>query len=171
MPGQREMIDRFSGDYKFLSNFHYHKFKFEGATYRTAEHCFQAQKPRHRSEVVAIKGAHSPAAAKRMGRKCSIREDWDLIRVNIMERIVRAKFQDPGMAKLLLATGEAELIEGNSWYDTFWGMSGRPMRGSNHLGKILMKVRKELRDANRLTMQRRKDGATEIRVPTRSDYE
>lgn len=143
--GHTSVIDRFSGANKFLSNFYYHKFKFEGATYRTAEHAFQAQKTTVRSQVVAIKGANSPAAAKRMGRKCSMREDWDLIKVNVMERIVRAKFQDKDMAKLLLATGDAELIEGNTWYDTFWGMSGRPMRGSNHLGKILMKVREELK--------------------------
>jgi ribA/ribD-fused uncharacterized protein len=138
-----EVIDRFTGNYKFLSNFYYHKFKFEGATYRTAEHCFQAQKTHKRHEIVNIKGADSPGAAKRLGRNCTLREDWDLVKHNIMERIVRAKFKDPEMAKLLAATGDAELIEGNSWYDTFWGVCNG--RGSNHLGKILMKVREELK--------------------------
>src|SRR5262245_49607994 len=107
------VIDKFDGEYKFLSNFYAHKFKFEGGTYRTAEHAFQAQKPRTRAQKIAIKAAPTPGAAKRMGRKCSLREDWGLVKHNTMERILRAKFSDVDLREMLLATGNAELIEGN----------------------------------------------------------
>jgi hypothetical protein len=37
------------------------------------------------------------------------------------------------------------LVEGNRWGDQFWGVDLRTGLGENHLGKILMKVRDELR--------------------------
>ena len=41
-----------------------------------------------------------------------------------------------------MATGDAELVEGNTWNDTYWGVCNGV--GHNHLGKILMQVRQEL---------------------------
>ena len=34
---------------------------------------------------------------------------------------MKAKFTDPMLAEMLLATGDAELIEGNNWGDCYWG--------------------------------------------------
>ena len=62
-----------------------------------------------------------------------------------MEEIVRAKFtQNEELKRLLLATGDKRLAEGNTWGDTFWGVDLRSGRGENHLGIILMRVREEL---------------------------
>ena len=62
-----------------------------------------------------------------------------------MEEIVRAKFtQNPKLGEQLLSTGNADLIEGNTWNDRYWGVDVRSGAGENHLGKILMKVRSEL---------------------------
>jgi hypothetical protein len=47
------------------------------------------------------------------------------------------------LKQLLLATGDKELIEGNTWGDTFWGVCNGI--GQNHLGKILMAKRTELK--------------------------
>jgi predicted NAD-dependent protein-ADP-ribosyltransferase YbiA (DUF1768 family) len=61
-----------------------------------------------------------------------------------MTMVVRAKFtQNRILADKLIATGDTELIEGNNWRDYFWGMCNG--KGKNNLGKILMKVREELR--------------------------
>lgn len=61
-----------------------------------------------------------------------------------MEEIVRAKFSENETLKnMLLATGDAELKEGNTWNDTFWGIDQKTGSGENHLGKILMKIRDE----------------------------
>ncbi|NWN81082.1 NADAR family protein, partial [Bacillus sp. (in: firmicutes)] len=46
----------------------------------------------------------------------------------------------------LLQTGESILIEGNTWGDKIWGVCNGV--GENKLGKILMKVRNELKEAS-----------------------
>ena len=66
---------------------------------------------------------------------------------NRMEDIVRAKFtQNQDMKQQLLATGNLVLVEGNGWHDTFWGVDLKTGEGENHLGRILMQVREELRE-------------------------
>ena len=63
-----------------------------------------------------------------------------------MEGVVRAKFtQNKELRRLLLATGDAELREGNSWRDAFWGVDLTTGRGRDELGKILTRLRDELR--------------------------
>lgn len=67
----------------------------------------------------------------------------------IMEEIVRAKFtQNQELKAQLLSTGDAILIEGNTWNDRYWGVDVRSGVGKNHLGKILMKIRLELSTTN-----------------------
>ena len=44
----------------------------------------------------------------------------------------------------LLKTGDAMLIEGNTWGDRIWGQVNGV--GENNLGKILMRIREELKD-------------------------
>lgn len=64
-----------------------------------------------------------------------------------MHDIVRAKFeQNPDLRQKLLSTGSEELIEGNTWGDTFWGVCKGS--GQNWLGRILMFVRDEVREAS-----------------------
>ena len=62
-----------------------------------------------------------------------------------MYDICYAKFtQNEELKSRLLATGTHLLEEGNTWGDKIWGtVDGE---GENHLGKILMRVRKELRN-------------------------
>jgi predicted NAD-dependent protein-ADP-ribosyltransferase YbiA (DUF1768 family) len=59
---------------------------------------------------------------------------------------VREKFKNEELAQLLIDTDDHELIEGNWWHDYFWGVCNG--KGENHLGKILMDVREELKLAN-----------------------
>ena len=85
-----------------------------------------------------------PSDAKRLGRHVPLREDWNSIKEQIMYEICKAKFtQNPDLAEKLLETGDAELIEGNWWHDTTWGMCNG--EGQNLLGKILMRVREEIK--------------------------
>lgn len=80
--------------------------------------------------------------AKKLGKLVTIRPDWDEIKVEVMYEIVKAKFHyNPDLREMLLATEDAELIEGNWWGDTFWGVCKG--QGLNNLGKILMRVRDE----------------------------
>lgn len=134
-------ITKFHGDHAFLSNFHPVPVVFEGLEFPSVEHAYQAAKtvdPAERQRFLT----GTAAQAKRAGRKVTLRPDWAEVRLGVMERLVRQKFRRPELRELLLATGEAELVEGNHWNDTFWGVCKG--KGENHLGRILMKVRAEL---------------------------
>ncbi len=137
------MIDRFDGEYAFLSNFDPSPIVLDRITYPTVEHAFQAAKTDDRLERERMASLPTPGAAKRAGRKVALRPDWERVKVGIMEELVRRKFADPDLAGKLLATGDEELIEGNTWNDRFWGVCRGT--GRNQLGKILMRVRAELR--------------------------
>lgn len=89
---------------------------------------------------------YGPSKSKEIGRKVPIRPDWEQVKIGIMEEIVRQKFvQNPELAASLLETGDKVLIEGNRWGDICWGVDTRTWQGENHLGKILMKIRNELK--------------------------
>jgi ribA/ribD-fused uncharacterized protein len=117
--------------------------------YKSVEHAFQALKTLDMLEREAIRSARSPSEAKAMGRTVKLRPDWDDKKIGFMRMLVRQKFSTNPLRSELMATGEAELIDGNYWHDTFWGMCGGV--GTNHLGKILMEVRREIADEQKAT--------------------
>lgn len=112
--------------------------------YGSNEHAFVASKTLDLGERAWVRHEPNPYHAKRMGRRLALRPDWEDIKLHVMETLVREKFaRHPDLAKQLLATGDVELVERNHWGDTFWGVCNG--RGENHLGRILMLVRDELR--------------------------
>jgi ribA/ribD-fused uncharacterized protein len=146
-----KVIDHFAGEYAFLSNFYYPaEVVYDGETYRTTEHAYQASKVLSKDYRQKIKNTSRASEAKKLGKKkamakagVKLRDDWDNIKLDVMFDLLRQKFQHPELKKKLLDTGDAELIEGNWWGDYFWGtVQGE---GENHLGRLLMKVRSELR--------------------------
>ena len=139
------MIDSFKGKYDFLSNFAHCLFEHEGIIYPSVEHAFQAAKCIHQSDKLQIAFIKTPAAAKQYGSKVEIRQDWEQVKLDIMYKLLLIKFSIPAFKKKLLATGDIELIEGNTWGDRYWGVCRG--QGENHLGKLLMRIRKEIRDA------------------------
>jgi len=135
-----DVIDSFSGEYRFLSNFYPSPIRVDGIVYPTVEHAFQAAKTPDAGMKQKIADTSSPARAKQLGRKVKLRKDWEAVKVEIMKELVLLKFREhPDLAERLLETGDTKLVEGNTWNDCFWGVSGG--RGKNHLGKVLMKVR------------------------------
>jgi len=146
-------ILRFSGDHRFLSNFFPSVVVHDGIRYPTVEHAFQAAKVLKPSRAATVilrwpfshPSKFTAAQAKRAGRRLSLREDWESVKLTVMEECLRAKFSDVDLRTKLLDTGDAELVEGNNWNDAFWGYDDVRERGENHLGKLLMKIRAELR--------------------------
>lgn len=135
-------ITSFSGEYRWLSNFHACEVPYKGLHFPSVENAYQAEKcadPKGKTAFLHI----SAGEAKRLGRRVPIREDWERVKLTVMGELLRIKFS-PGsdLADRLLATGEEELVEGNWWKDTFWGVCNRV--GENHLGRLLMEVRTEL---------------------------
>lgn len=130
-------IRRFEGEYRFLSNFYLCMVPY-GLVYPSVENAFQAQKTKdkeEREEFLAI----SPARAKQLGRQLDIRPDWEAVKENLMIDLLMIKFHNVDLKQKLLATGDAELVEGNWWGDEVWGVCNG--RGQNLLGKCLMAVR------------------------------
>lgn len=137
-------IKEFSGPYRFLSNFYYVTIAYEGIMYPSTEHAFQASKSLERSERLYIAEAPTASEAKRRGRALKpIRSDWEQVRLKIMEDLLEIKFRQPLLRRRLLNTGRANLIEGNTWGDIFWGVCAGV--GENHLGRLLMKIRDRIR--------------------------
>ena len=139
-----EPIVSFTGYYAYLSNFSQAPVELDGLIYPTVEHAYQAAKTPSVILRKAIRAAPTPAAAKRTGRSLPLRPDWDQVRIPIMDQLLRQKFAPcQNAAGLLLATGNRELVEGNTWGDRFWGVCSGV--GENNLGKLLMAIRSDLR--------------------------
>jgi hypothetical protein len=135
------IIDTFREQYAFLSNFYIYPFYAGGKQWQTSEHLFQALKTTIPSEREWVRQAPTPAEAKSRGRRVTLRSDWNDIRLNVMRYCLKVKFDSP-LGQKLKATGDAILVEGNTWRDTYWGMCNGV--GENHLGKLLMELRDTL---------------------------
>jgi len=121
---------------------------YQEIAYLTSENYYQAMKLREDQIDSREKFSNmTPQKAKREIRKYDIRPDWnDKMKLEVMERILTFKFVlGTTWADKLLATGDAEIVENNNWKDTYWGYDVLLMKGENHLGKILMKIRNELK--------------------------
>lgn len=134
------MINQFRGEYRFLSNF-YPSIVVYDNVYPTVEHFFQAMKTKDTSIREAFALLPTPGDAKKLGRKLTLREDWEQMKFDVMELGLRKKFSDPDLAKRLVETYPHDLIEGNWWNDKIWGICFKTNEGENHLGRILMIVR------------------------------
>lgn len=146
----KKRIIRFDKEHRFLSNFFYVPggvySEEDGIIYPTVEHAYQAAKTKDKLAKIFIKQLLTPNEAKQYGRDLELRDDWQLVREDIMKDLILIKFRNNDLRKKLISTEDAELIEGNNWGDAFWGQilkkgSNKPGKGLNKLGKILMEVR------------------------------
>ena len=144
------MINKFDGEYAFLSNFADSCIEFEGITYPTVEHAFQAAKTLDEDERLYISSLPTPGAAKKQGRRVSLRPDWEQVKYSVMEECVSKKFAQEPLRSQLLSTGDEPLEEGTWWHDNIWGncycAKCANIEGKNYLGKILMKTRQEIKE-------------------------
>jgi ribA/ribD-fused uncharacterized protein len=147
-----EVIDSFAGPWRTLSNFSPAQIRIPDARgdliCPTAEHAFQVLKTDDWSVRVSIAAEPTPAGAKQCGQRAPLRPHWDVLgRYEAMHWVLQQKFlTDPNRAGVLLATGGAVLVEGNTWHDNTWGdcHCGRPAcarPGHNLLGWMLMRLR------------------------------
>jgi ribA/ribD-fused uncharacterized protein len=124
-----------------------HGFDLDGSFWASAEHYYQGMKfddPELREAVRTAPNARQAGTVAQSHRR-RIRRDWRKIRVTVMTRAIYSKCrQNSEAARALLATGDVELVE-SSQYDYYWGC-GRDLRGENHFGKVLMRVRDKLRE-------------------------
>jgi|SRR5215469_7402020 len=163
-------ITSFKGEHEFLSSFYEHPFQLPempGEWWNTREHAFQAAKAVSHPDFLRVRNAPSAYRAKQIGRAIECRPDWDKIKKGVMLRIMSAQFESNfagTMREQLIATRPCQLIEGNTWNDTYWGAipygdgqvsKATPMfqaddrtmwLGANWLGRLLMVVRNVIAD-------------------------
>ena len=140
------MINKFEGQYAFLSNYYNSPIVYESIEYPTVEHAFQAAKTLDMTKRYEISRLETPGAAKRAGRTLNLRKDWEDVKFEVMENCLREKFKDPELLMKLIATKGQFLIEGTTWHDKCWGICTCERcggNGANNLGKLLMKIRDE----------------------------
>ena len=136
-------------EYGCFSNFSAHPVRISGKLWPTTEHFFQAQKFKEVEYREKIRKANSPMIAARMGRdrKKPLRRDWESVKVGVMRDAIRAKFtQHADLREILLSTGDARIVE-HTERDSYWG-DGGDGSGKNMLGRILMEIRDELKEAS-----------------------
>lgn len=127
----------------------------EGPVYfATGEHAFAAMKAWgvDVEQFIEIVVADGPGPAKSLGRTCDLRDDWEVVKLDVMAAVVRSKFTlEREEGRRLLYTGDALLIEGTWWRDDVWGVhltksnTSQTASGRNWLGTLLMARRAELR--------------------------
>ena len=166
-PGKE--INFFDNGYQFLSNMYPCPVFYDGLMFQTSEAAFQAakfKKREYREMFTDFKSDGREPEWKSLARPAKTlggprgriskkdpeafdREEWDNGRAyQVMTEVVRAKFtQNLDLKEKLLATGDAYLIEGTTWRDRIWGVDLATMKGKNQLGKILMAIRKELKES------------------------
>lgn len=142
-------INEFKGEYRWLSNFWPCNVSLYGCEYPSVEHAYQAAKTTDEEKRVQFQAPELTAKeAKKLGKRLKIRSEWnnEKFKLGIMEGLVRQKFSDlnPELKEKLLATKNEGIVEGNFWRDSFWGIDLHTGNGYNHLGKIIMKIRREL---------------------------
>jgi ribA/ribD-fused uncharacterized protein len=129
-------IKLFSGYYSFLSNFYSSSIIINHNKYSSVEHAYQAFKTLDNEAHEFIRESDTPGEAKKRGRKIELRSDWEDIKISVMTHCIMQKFAQFPLRDKLIETYPHELIEGNNWGDTYWGMCDD--FGQNQLGKILM---------------------------------
>ncbi len=140
------VIDNFQEEYRWLSNFWKVPMHYQGIDYLSNEHFYQAWKgnPQQRARIATC---DKPKAE---GKKIKLPFNWNELKNEVMLTGLRLKFSNPEMRAKLLATGIAELIEGNYWHDNYWGnctcAKCADIPGHNTLGKMLMMLRTEIAD-------------------------
>lgn len=159
-PWMAEKFNDFIGfaprQFACLDNSGAYKVEYEGKTYPTVTHAFEAIKFLHRSPEIAdaIRLANSAEEAKKLGQIFAYRQDqnFESLKVDIMETLLRSKLEyNKVVAEELLNTGDNMLCNDDP-YDNFWGI-GLNRDGQNQLGKLWMKLRNELFRNSKTEMQ------------------
>ena len=139
-----EDIYGFKNEYRWLSNF----YKLQeprdlyGCVFYYTENLYQAFKCNKADDFILM-ASLTPGEAKQFGKRVELNPDFEANKLSIMKQILDIKFRQEYFKRRLLATGNCLIFEENSWKDFFWGCHNGI--GENHLGKIIMEIREELK--------------------------
>lgn len=137
-------VKGFFSQYRWLSNFEPCHIEFRGVMFHSSEAAYQSAKsgdPEDQKKFISITANDS----RNLGQTVKTVEGWDEIKFHVMEEVLNSKFyKNSYLRDRLIATGSKYLEETNYWDDKFWGVCDGV--GANYLGRLLMKVRRQLTD-------------------------
>lgn len=142
-----DVIGFYPREFYCLDNFSSFKVEWDGYLYASLEEAYQTAKFLTSAPEIAeeIKRSHSAHEAQKIAfaNKDKVRNDWQEVKLKIMEELLRRKLeQNPYVKQKLLQTKDYIIVE-DSPKDSFWGW-GQDRTGENNLGKLWMKLRDEL---------------------------
>ena len=120
----------------------------KGKFYASVEHAYMSEKSHEQSwKELCQQPNISGKQIKRFSQTIELRPDWEDVKLLVMEHCLREKFRQEPFRTKLIETGNQNIQEGNYWNDRFWGvdLKSSPNIGENHLGRLIMKIRHELR--------------------------
>lgn len=145
------MITKFRDKYNWCSNFFSVPIMYKGVLYQSVEAAYMSARcddPVWKSYCAdPMSSAGEIKRRSKMSVFCVDRATWQDEKLQVMEECLREKFKVPYLRELLLETGNQNIQEGNEWKDDFWGvrLDVQPNYGENHLGRLLMKIRDEIK--------------------------
>lgn len=138
----------------YFSPYTAHAIEIDGIVYPTVEHAYQCQRYTDPKIIAEIKSARSPVKAWEASTKYKHLQipTFRDRKLEVMKKMMLAKLeQHKEVRKVLLASGEADIIKHITTYppgDGFWD-DGENGEGLNHMGKIWMELRDELKNKNK----------------------
>ena len=139
------MIKEFQKEYRWLSNFVPVKIQIEDIFYTSVEHAYQSAKTDDTDWKEYCRLEDNPTIVKRQSKNVILRKDWETVKDLIMMELLRQKYSQEPYRQLLLDTKNEQIQEGNWWGDDYWGIDLRTGKGQNKLGKMIMKIRTEIK--------------------------
>jgi len=115
----------------------------KGHEYPSVEHAYQAQKSSEPSWIKLCTTKNiSSKQIKIYSKTIELRKDWEEVKLLVMEHCLKLKFTQEPFKTALLLTGNQNIQEGNYWCVD---LKVNPNVGENHLGRLIMKIREELK--------------------------
>lgn len=142
-------IRGFTGEYSELNNSSAVMLEYGGVHSFSVDNLYQAMKTNDMEMRKVIALMLSDDEAYMVGQRVVLRPDWETVKESIMLDLLRLKFAEGGLKRLLLSTGDNDLINEVEYPDTFWGVYKLNGKGDNALGKLLALVRCELRERSK----------------------
>lgn len=140
------MIRKFEKEYAWLSNFTPCTIVLDGLIFSSVEHAYMSAKSEDMEwKLTCADASIKPSKIKRMSRTIALPENWGSKKIEVMRECLNQKFRQEPFRTLLLETGDLRIQEGNYWGDKFWGVDLVSREGENHLGRLIMEIREELK--------------------------
>lgn len=137
-------ILEFQGEYRWLSNFSPCEIILDGITYKSVEHAYMSAKSENEEWKLFCQTEELPGVIKKKSKNIKLIDNWDNIKVDVMQKCLVQKFNQEPYKTKLKNTGNSYIQEGNRWKDTFWGVDLNTNKGKNMLGKLIMNIREFL---------------------------